>query len=1111
MPSSKSTRVLALVSGLFAVLCLSAVEAATVTIGPVKDNTIYQGTDPASGENFEVNTCGGGPDMFAGTTADGLLRRALLQFDIAGAVPAGSTINSVTLSVDVNRSGDNQDAPMTLHALTKLWGEGVVDCSGNRGGGVGAPANTGDATWLDAEYQVTAWTAAGGDFGAASASASITTRGTGSWDSAANPGMVGDVQSWLDSPTGNFGWVIVGDETRVSTTRRMSTREGSVPPQLTIDFTPTGDVFACCFTNGDCTVTDTTSCNNNGGTPDTNTSSCDPNPCPQPIGACCNADESCSDSVDRLTCEQGGGVFQGEASACSDNQVDCGLTPFVDPLPIPPVLQPDVAGGTGYTVSVEAASQVLHSELPATDLWTYNGAYPSFTIEARKGVPIEVNYVNNLPTARGNRGSHLLEVDECPHGPNYYADSARVVTHLHGGHLPARFDGQPEYHILPGESDLYQYPNNQDAATLWYHDHALGITRLNVYTGMAGFYLLRDELDTGDATNPLGLPSGDEEIEMVIQDREFNTDGSLFYNPTIQDAFFGDKILVNGVVWPYLDVDQGKYRLRLLNGSQARSYRLRLENVTDPGNDPVFYLIGTDTGLIDAPVNLGNTIVHMAPAERMDVIVDFAGLPAGTEIVMRNDDPALPNVPNVMKFIVTGNPGFTGPLPATLRAVPTLEETTADGTRYFRLRKSNEECSTQPGRIVGEWFVESLDGPGGNVIGRKWDDLTEFPVLGTREIWEFENPTNIGHPMHVHLVRFQILDKVDIATGNPIALEPWELNTWKDTVWVPPNSRVRIIMDFEDYLGRFPQHCHILDHEDHEMMRQFQTVNDPAGCVVDGVCGAGEDCVSCPADCARVSGALCGNGLCEAGDGENCANCPQDCAGRQNGNPSRQYCCGANDGQVTNPIGCDVGAVDNRCIDASANLFCREAVRVSACCGDALCEGQETEASCAVDCAAEPPPPQECAYADPSLSISPAAQDITTDGGSVGYTVSITNNDSSACTDTTFDLSVADSDTGTSFVVPSTLGTDPVTLAPGASTDVTLTVTAQTGAADGASNDTSVSTAADANHGAVTSNTVTTTINIGAAVSCSDFTDKQTCNGQAECRWDNRNNVCITK
>jgi spore coat protein A len=218
--------------------------------------------------------------------------------------------------------------------------------------------------------------------------------------------------------------------------------------------------------------------------------------------------------------------------------------------------------------------------------------------------------------------------------------------------VPARFDGQPEYDFLPGAFDTYEYPNNQLPATLWYHDHALGITRLNVYMGLAGFYLIRDSIEAG-----LGLPSGEYEIPLVIQDRQFNPDGSLYYPAALEDNFYGDKILANGKVWPYLNVKQGKYRFRMLNGSSARIYDLKLENTADPGQVIPFNLIGTDGGLIDAPLPLES--ITMAPAERFDVVIDFSGFPAGTEIILRNDDVTTPILPNVMKFIVTPEAGFS--------------------------------------------------------------------------------------------------------------------------------------------------------------------------------------------------------------------------------------------------------------------------------------------------------------------------------------------------------------------------------------------------------------------------------------------------------------------
>jgi spore coat protein A len=545
-------------------------------------------------------------------------------------------------------------------------------------------------------------------------------------------------------------------------------------------------------------------------------------------------------------------------------------------------------------------SQQLHRDLPNTTVWGYNGSYPGPTLETTVGKPITVKWINDLPS----RG-HYLSVDTCPHGPNYWRDSSRTVVHLHGGHVPARVDGQPEFDFMPGEFDTYVYPNfNQLPATLWYHDHSLGITRLNVYMGLAAYYLLRPDcaVTPNDPECNGSLPGKEFEVPAVIQDRSFNEDGSLSYPTTIVGGgFFGDKVLVNGKVWPFLNVMQGKYRFRFINGSQARTYTLRLENLADPAQVIPFTLIGTDGGLISAPINLST--IHMVPAERFDVVIDFAGFTAGTEIVLRNDETTLPLLPNVMKFIVMGQAGHTADLPATLTPVTPIPEQDAVATRWFNLKKVAEACAGS------EWLIESLDGPDpatANVIGEHWDDISEFPVKEQIEIWEFINESDMMHPMHVHLVQFQVLDRCPLGGGQCEPLAPHELNTWKDTVRVSPGERVRVIMKFEDYVGKFPYHCHLLDHEDHEMMRQFQVTNDPALCNNNGICDPEEDCVSCPTDCAKVSGAFCGNKLCEIGDGEDFNNCPADCAGQSTGGGT--FNCGSDD---PNDPGYNCGFAEN--------------------------------------------------------------------------------------------------------------------------------------------------------------------------------------------------------
>ncbi|MCP3904189.1 MAG: DNRLRE domain-containing protein [Planctomycetes bacterium] len=741
-----------------------------------------------------------------------------------------------------------------------------------------------------------AWSGNGGNGDytpAASASISVGGENDYTWSTA---GMVADVQAWVDNGGTNFGWIVICQESSSTSAKRFDSRQnndvsnrpllvvtfnppaptgaccfddGHCEPQTQADCLALGETYigddvpctpnpctqpvgaccyadgscmtqtqtdcqtaggtyqgngtscvpnpcpqpsaACCFTTGACSIETEAACNSMGGTWGFG-ASCIPNPCPQPTGACCADDGTCSVETPG-NCAAAGGNYQGDDTVCTFNLCPVVLTPFLDPLPIPVPAIPDsgVPGGEAtYSIAMEEVDQQLHSQLPATRVWGYAGAYPGPTIEATVGEPVTVNWINDLENLDTGmpRTEHYLPVDHCPHGAA--TSLPRTVVHLHGGHVPAQFDGYPEDTFLPGQSATYWYPNMQPPATLWFHDHALGITRLNVYMGLAAFYLLRDQ-DEID----LGLPAGDYEIPLAIQDRSFNGDGSLRYPADWQDHFFGNKIVVNGKVWPYLEVDQGKYRFRMLDGCSSRTLTLSLST----GDS--FQQIGTDGGLLPAPVTL--TEVTISPGERADIVMDFAGYAPGTEIFLVNSapapypgDPGVGVVPQVMKFIVTGDTGHTDPVPAALTPVEVIPEGEAILSRDLILRRATDPCTGQV------WLINGL----------AWDDITEEPNLGDTEIWRWINRSGNVHPMHMHLVLFQVLDRQDfevvlgeiVPIGAPIPPEPNEMG-WKDTVRADPNQITRVIARFEDFDGLFSYHCHILEHEDHEMMRQFRAVD----------------------------------------------------------------------------------------------------------------------------------------------------------------------------------------------------------------------------------------------------------------------------------------------
>lgn len=853
------TRAVGATLGAFLTLAAAAspARAASVTIAPVRDTTIYSESGTLSN--------GSGSWTFVGETNEGAFRRALVAFDIAAAIPAGSTVQSVSLKMFVSRTRAG-DTNVGLHRVLAAWGEAGSNADGREG--AGADAVAGDATWTHRLWPSTAWSTAGGDF-TATASATAVAGAQDTFVTWTSEQMRADVQAWLDTPSSNQGWIAIGNESALKVAKRLDSRENpdtTTRPVLTVNFTAATPTGACCAVDGTCSVVASpgASC---AGSWQGNGTTCAPNPCPQPTGACClpTATATCVEDTQH-ECEEEGGTFLGTQASCDDAECPVVLEPFVDALPRPAVAKP-VSGSAGgaatYQLAIREVSQKLHRDLPPTRVWGFgdgaSGAtYPGPTIEATSGVPVTVVWKNDLRDEGGDlREHHYLPVDHCPHGAHH--DGARTVIHLHGGHVPAEADGYPEATFEPGGQATYVYPNGQLPGTLWYHDHALGITRLNVIMGLAGFYLLRDPLENG-----LGLPAGEYEVPLALQDRSFHGDGTLRYPAEWVEHFFGDVAVVNGKVQPFLEVKRGKYRLRLLNGATSRTWSLSLSNGMP------FRQIGTDGGLLPAPVE--RTTVTLGPGERADVVVDFGALAAGTKVTLRNDAPApFPNgdehaasVEDVMQFVVVSATGHTAALPASLRPVEKIPAAEAVVERDFVLRKGDDACSGTA------WFINDL----------RWDDISEYPELGTTEIWRFVNRSGVTHPMHMHLVMFQVLDRQPftlagdtvVPVGSPSPPAAWEAG-WKDTVQVGPNDLVRVIARFEDFKGKFAYHCHILEHEDHEMMRQFQTVScgdgelDP-GEECDEGDGNGEPGSGCDAACVvapttttttLAPGALCGD------------------------------------------------------------------------------------------------------------------------------------------------------------------------------------------------------------------------------------------------------------
>jgi spore coat protein A len=444
----------------------------------------------------------------------------------------------------------------------------------------------------------------------------------------------------------------------------------------------------------------------------------------------------------------------------------------------------------------------LHRDLPASRLWGYEAGSPGPTFETRSGAALLIEWANELPK------KHFLPIDHNLHGAEADKPEVRGVVHVHGAKAPPSSDGYPEDWYVPGKSATYYYPNRQEAATLWYHDHAMGINRLNIYAGLFGLFLVRDDFEDG-----LGLPRGPYEIPLVIYDRLLRQDGQLDYpvsgvdgRPWVPEVF-GNAMVVNGKIFPYLDVEPRLYRFRVLNACNGRFLHLRF------GDGLPFHLIGTDQGLLAAPAAL--TKVLIAPGERADLVMDFGGH-AGERIVMLTDSF------EVMQFRVgRTKPASAGTLPATLRPIVKTPESSAVKTRQLALLEYEN--------LVAEPMLMLLN-------GKHWDmPVTERPVLDSVEIWSLINTTDDSHPIHLHMVRFQILDRrrfqpfIYSTTGEirytgPVEPPEPEEAGWKDTVRAHSKMVTRIIVKFEGYVGRYVWHCHVLEHEDNEMMRPYEVV-----------------------------------------------------------------------------------------------------------------------------------------------------------------------------------------------------------------------------------------------------------------------------------------------
>lgn len=475
--------------------------------------------------------------------------------------------------------------------------------------------------------------------------------------------------------------------------------------------------------------------------------------------------------------------------------------PFTVPLPVPRVLPPSrsVADEDRYSVTQRAAEVEIIPGMKTT-VWGYDGTFPGPTIVGRAGRRSVVNVANELPVPTSTH----LHGGVTPAGSDGYPTDLVVPAgyrpHHHGGH-----EGmvRPQDWVYHHQQRDYTYPLEQSAATLWYHDHRMDFSAPQVWRGLAGFFLVG-----GKEEDVLPLPSGEKDVPLMMCDRAFEADGSFRYpalDPTLQrvpgvkSAYMqgvqGDVMLVNGAPWPIMEVSATKHRFRILNASNARRYRLALD--PPPPEGASFVQVGSDNGLLAEPVN--HEAITTTPAERFDVVIDFAKYPVGTKVTLINELEQ-DRMRNVMRFHVVRGGKEDSAIPSRLTELTRLRREDAVADRSFDFRVDT----------TGGSHTWTINGKAFNTA-----EIAASPALGSVELWRFTS--DFHHPVHLHLAHFQVVSRNGRDPG------PMD-SGWKDTVDVRPYETVEVLARFNGYRGKYMMHCHNLEHEDMAMMANFQVV-----------------------------------------------------------------------------------------------------------------------------------------------------------------------------------------------------------------------------------------------------------------------------------------------